>query len=396
MSAALLGLAHTPWWLATITETYTLSLALFSVELLCLISLLRRPGGAKLALLTGVCGLGLCVHNLALLALPVYAIVAITLASRKKISLWWLPAASITFIMGAGIYISMILTVAFDKGGYFAITSALFGNYTKQVLNINSTSGQFSANAVLMGMNCAGLMVPLALVGWVRFRRFLGGAMAAALGGITLIHAVFVLRYSIPDQFTFLLPTLMMAAIAAGVGISTIADRSRRAKRAVIAACAVSLVLGPVFYAFAPSLSRRLGHNVVRHGKPYRDELRYWLVPWKADENSAERFATDALDFAEQRIAAGQSGVVIICDSTSEYPLLVTQRLTHRVKGIRILTGIGKWLADYDKDPTIFHARLAGKELYVVSPNLAGISDKMRKNFNFKPIGKVLFKVEPL
>ena len=53
---------------------------------------------------------------------------------------------------------------------------------------------------------------------------------------------------------------------------------------------------------------------------PFRDEVRYWLVPWKQDERSAELFAAAALK------QAAPDGI-ILADSTSIYPLLLLQRL---------------------------------------------------------------------
>jgi len=65
--AAIFALTHTAWWLSTIAEVYTLSLAGLSTELWLLILLLRNPRWYLLAGLAFVSGLGLAIHNLALL-----------------------------------------------------------------------------------------------------------------------------------------------------------------------------------------------------------------------------------------------------------------------------------------------------------------------------------------
>ena len=49
MTAGMLAVMHTPWWLSTITEVYTWNAAFFSAELILFIACLRRPSLYKLA-----------------------------------------------------------------------------------------------------------------------------------------------------------------------------------------------------------------------------------------------------------------------------------------------------------------------------------------------------------
>ncbi|MBS3820411.1 MAG: DUF2723 domain-containing protein, partial [Phycisphaerae bacterium] len=103
MMAALLGLAHTAWWLSTIAEVYTWSLAALAGEVYLLLRLLERPNWRWLSLLALVNGLGLCVHNFALLGLPVYgAVVAVLLAKRRLPARALLPAGA-AWLLGAGL-----------------------------------------------------------------------------------------------------------------------------------------------------------------------------------------------------------------------------------------------------------------------------------------------------
>ena len=86
-AALLLGLAHMPWWLATVTEVYTWSLAGFLLELVLLQSLLAAPHPRTLVALALVSGAGLSLHNFALLALPVHLTVAVLLVRRGLLPL---------------------------------------------------------------------------------------------------------------------------------------------------------------------------------------------------------------------------------------------------------------------------------------------------------------------
>jgi len=334
LTAGALSVAHTVWWLSTIAETYTWSAAGLTGELLLLTMLLSRPRWRTLAGLAFVSGLGLCVHNLALLPLPVYVGAAVWLVLRRRLPYWSLAAAAAAYLVGSGLYLGMIVELAVRNGNVLeAIRSALFGSYAEQVLNVAEGSRYSTVNAALSGMNFLNLLGPLAAVGWFRMRRRLGGEMAVALGAITLIQVFFFVRYPVPDQFMFILPTLVMVAVAAGVGLDVLADRSVRWRSALVAAMLLSMAWQPVLYAAAPSLARRSAGAIrPKRRRAFRDEMRYWLAPWKHDERSAEMFAREAFD------EAAPDGA-IIPDNTAAYPLLVFQRRRGAAPGVTILVG---------------------------------------------------------
>ena len=93
---------------------------------------------------------------------------------------------------------------------------------------------------------------------------------------------------------------------------------------------------------------------------PFRNEVRYWLVPWKQDERSAELFAAAALK------QAAPDGI-ILADSTSIYPLLLVQRLRGLSPSVAIQYN-GNPLPGYSANPLAFRDRLGNRILYVVSP----------------------------
>lgn len=377
-TAAMLGVAHTPWWLATITETYTWSAAGLTAELWLLVTLIRKPRAALLIAIALVSGLGLNLHNLALLPLPVYAVAAIILVLRRKVPAWSLAAAAGAYVLGAGLYIAMTAHLAVRTGDLpGAIHSALFGNYAKAVLNVSAGSKYYQANAVLAAMNFVSFLGPLAVVGWAHLRRKLGGATASAVAAITIIEVLFVIRYPVPDQFTFLLPALVMSALAAGIGISVLADASAGLRKLAIASCVLSIIAPPVFYAAGPSLARWRSPALVHQKRklPFRDELRYWLVPWKHNEQSAELFARAALE------QAGPDGV-IIADSTAAYPLLLVQARDGLSRGVSV-EHLGRFAARYAANPQAFRKTLGERNLYAVSRD--ALPGGLLKDADFPP-----------
>lgn len=132
------------------------------------------------------------------------------------------------------------------------------------------------------------------------------------------------------------------------------------------------------FYAAAPSLAGRFAPKRERE-LPYRDETRYWLVPWKQNERSAARFAREALQ------QAGPDGVIAV-DSTAEHCLLITQRLDKLAPGVTIQYE-GKPLPLDDGEAAIRSA-LAGRTLYCLADTPLPPSARL-----FKKDGQVLWQV---
>jgi len=386
--AAIFALTHTAWWLATIAEVYTLSLAGLSTELWLLILLLRNPRWYLLAGLAFVSGLGLAIHNLALLPLPVYGMVALFLIKKKRLPIWSAVAALFCYLIGAAPYLVLVAAFAFHTGNIWnTLQSALFGRYVASVLNLSSFSAAFKVNAVLIALNFVNVLLPLAIVGWLNFRKRIGHMLAIALGAIILIEIIFAIRYPVPDQFTFFLPSLFMIALAAGVGLGVLVDTSRSWRDAAVVACIVSIIIQPLFYAVMPWLVEASGSAVNRaRVLPFRDEVRYWLVPWKQDERSAELFATAALK------QAAPDGI-ILADSTSIYPLLLLQRL----QGLSSVVSIqynGSPLPGYSANPRAFRDRLGNRILYVVSPHPGYLAPRLIEDAEFiRAEHEILYRV---
>jgi hypothetical protein len=386
-SAAMLAVCHAVWWLSTIAEVYTWSVAGLAGELWLLVLLFRRPAARTLMALAFVNGLGLCVHNFALLPLPVYATVAVVLVARRKLPPWSVAAAAGAYLAGAAPYIVMIADQAASSGDLAgAIRSALVGSYGAAVLNTQLIWQNLKVSAALVSLNFVSLLGPLAVAGWCSLRRRLGGGLAAAIGVITAIEVIFVARYPVPDQFTFMLPSLTMFALAAAVGIATLAGRSRRLRGLAIGACMVSVALPPAFYAACPALFRRFYGAVHRQRDlPFRDEARYWLVPWKHNERSAQRFARAAL--AE----AGPDGI-IVADGTSAYPLRVLQLLEGLSGGVTVQDDTGP-LPQFVGDGGAFRAAAGDRPVFAVAPVPRYMPAAFLEAARFdRPLGAVLYR----
>jgi len=331
--AAILGVAHTPWWLATIAEVYTLGVAGLTLEILLLLRLIDHPRPRTAIALALVCGLGFSLHNLALVGMAVYGLVGLILLVQRRLPLWVIPAAAGAFAVGGGLLVSMIVQQALETGLWPAIHSALFGIYASQVMTVLPSLGNLRNNLALTALNFGSLLLPLLLWGIWRAKERVGRTKAAALIGLFAIELLFVIRYDVPDQFTFMLPTLATIAVLAGIGLDDLADRR---PRLAWSAALVSILLPPLLYGLIPLAAHRLGIDLTRaRALPYRDEMRYWVTPWKHNETSAQRFAQEAL-------AQVAPDGILIADWTTIDTLRVQQTLTGEHPEVAIYA-ISRW-----------------------------------------------------
>ena len=330
VAAGFLGVAHTAWWLATICECQTMFLALFTLELNLLVSLVRRPRAVVAALLGLVGGLAWSTHNFALLALPAYGLIVLHLCFRGSLKWRGLAAMIACWLLGAAPMLWLIAWEAWGPapGGIAAaVDSALFGSgFHRAVFAIRGRNVIMGGGYILY--NFPNLALPLMVLALLRLRRKLPGALACALGYLTLIYFLFAIRYDVPDQFSFFLPFYAMAAVLAGLGLGWL-PRPRLARWAGRAA-AITVAMTPLVYLAAPIVWKTFLLPIPgRKDLAYRDPVNYWVQPWKHSEDSAERFARDALTQVPR-------GATIFADGTSYYPLKWRQRVAGRRADVKV------------------------------------------------------------
>lgn len=324
LAAGMFGLGHAVWWLSTICESQPIYAAIFTLELHVLVTLVRRPAVRWAALLGLVSGLGLATHNLALLALPAHGLVVLYLVYRRRMPAGAVPAMIGAWLVGSSLWWMLVFTRAGETGLADAIRSGLFGDLAQWQSDV--LVGRVRAlimGAAAVGLQFPNLTLPLAAVGLVTLRKQVGAVLASAMGYLLAIHLLFAMRYSIADQFMFFLEAHAMIAILAGLGLARLTRDGRR--RWLTVAAAVALAVTPAIYASLPTLWSRAGLGAPgRADLPFRRPARYWFVPWKHNEHSAERFARGVL-------ADLPPDSHLIIDSTAKYPV----RWMQEVHGLR-------------------------------------------------------------
>ena len=318
VAGGVLGVAHTMWWLATMCECQTMFLAFFTLELNLLVWLVRRPRIWVAGLLGLASGLAWATHNFALLALPAYGLIVLGLCVRRSLKWRALALMIACWLVGAAPLLWLMAQQAAGGGIVAAVDSALFGGgYHGSVLALRARSVMMGGGYVLY--NFPNLALPLMLVGLWRMRGKLPLALTCALGWFALIYFVFAIRYDVPDQFSFFLPFYAMVAVLAGLGLGWL--RREDTRRRVGRAAAITIVITPLVYLVAPMVWKALDLPIPgRKDLLHRDPVSYWQQPWKHFEDSADRFARDALNEVPR-------GSTILADSTAYHPLKWQQRV---------------------------------------------------------------------
>ncbi len=325
VAVVLLGGAQMAWWLSAVAEVYTWSLAFFMLELACLSVCLKRK---QFVWFLGVLFFNGChfgVHNFALLNLPVYAYIFLAYC---RLSAWRWGACAAVWCLGAVPILIPIIRYAAETHSVGAvIQSVLFGNYFQgKVLNLDVRNGTLWLSN--MALSCCSLFNPcwlyavfaLVTVTWRRrgaptaFGLVNNASLYGSLLALTGIHFVFWFRYNVPDQATFILPTLGMLAVWAGIGAAQVFKNRRLFPLSVAVSIGFS-VMAPIIFCrvaerYVPPRPRVL---------PFRDEFAYWAYPWKQNEVSAERFIAAV---AKQ---VYPENMVLWVDTTAIMPLKVAQ-----------------------------------------------------------------------
>jgi len=303
LAALTLGCAHMFWWLSTMSEVYTLSVLLLACEMYALLAAVQRRQPWLMVAVFFANGLHFSDHNFALLSLPTEAVAALWLVfkaphgKRKLAQLTGLGTAALAaWCIGA----LPILTLA--CGRY-----KLLGSITATVLDVlvgkfgTAVSGTQIISLRLLLFNYVLAGISFALPCWFLAAKSLWGLRRNFTGlrhlrpetyfliAIFLFHFVFWIRYQVGDQATFLLPTLFMATLLASPAFGT----THRPIVWGVATVATSVALPLLIVA---ALSPTPDPLIKKRGRlPFRNDLIYFALPWKHNEDSAARFAAAAV-----------------------------------------------------------------------------------------------------
>jgi hypothetical protein len=321
VAAVTLAVSHTFWQHSSMAETYTLWSALFTAELVALARYTRTRKVSSLYWLGLFNGLAMSVHMLAAIALVLYLGWVAVLWMRRCLSGRQVVLIAVLWVIGCLPYEVLCVQDYLQRGDLLGtVSSAAFGNQWRgQVLNSTITGRLVAENLMLWALNFPTPNVALAFVGLAcLLRRRRTEAMALPILILALLFLAFAFRYTVADRYAFFIPFYVLVSAIVGLGADAVLTRFPR--RWLAGAMVAAAILPVGFYAMAPTMARA-GHLDLktRGDVPYRDDLEFFITPWKTWCYGPQRFATEVLT------GVGQDAVVY-ADLTTVGCLLVRQQ----------------------------------------------------------------------
>ena len=166
-----------------------------------------------------------------------------------------------------------------------------------------------------------------------------------------------------------------MVSILIGIGACKLVGRSRDRTigRVVIAFCLLSI---PACIA-APTIAKRLKVMTRPRKIPYRDDYNYFLSPWKMGDRGAEKFADETFSLVKP-------DALVIADSTTSPPLLLTQEVKIKRPDVKIVSSVGTSIGAPQFDEHTVDRLLAERAVYVVSPTEGYCPDFLLERCTFQ------------
>ena len=195
-----------------------------------------------------------------------------------------------------------------------------------------------------------------------------------------MLYFIFAFRYTVQDRYAFFIPFYCMVSIFIGIGVFRYLLKSSGIGVYVLSAFCLAVV--PV-YIKAPELAK-ISHFEIGSGRriAYRNDVTYFLYPWKMNYNGAEKFAAEAL-------IRVRPPAVIYADSTTAPPLLLMQdvRKLQSGKDIKIVSSIGGSKDAPQFNNNTIESLLSDRNVYVVSEMEGYCPEFLLERCEFAPEG---------
>lgn len=331
-----LALSHTFWQQATHTESYAIVVALLTGEWLCLARYTVTGRGRWLIGMAFLNGLGVANHLLATLVTPVDLVLLLVAVRTGRLSKRGALAATSLWLLGSLPYTGLVISTLVSTGDWAGtLRSASVGHFAAQVLNTHLTARTLFLCLGYMVYNFPGLTLPLGLCALFSAPA-VSRPMSRVLRWQGLLYSLFVIRYSIVDQYTFFTPLYALLALASGIGLAQVlthlAAHQRTAGRLVLVTAAMTAVWTPAVYTLTPRILASKGALASMVGnKPYRDGYRAMFIPWGVGESYAVRVNVEA-----SRLA-GDAGLILSDDGMIQVALEYSQVTGGIAPGVRIV-----------------------------------------------------------
>lgn len=379
-----LALAHTFWQHSSMCEVYTLSTFFLTVELLCFAMFVRTQNILWFYLVWFFNGIETANHMLAVLTLAVIVVWTAVLLKQSRLRPVNIIFAIFLWILGASPYLMLALgDLLSGRGVVSVLESMFFGNsYKGKVLNTNISFKMLILSLAIIGLNFPTPNITFVPIGIVRSAklRYIKREIYWFLLSLTAIHFLFAFRYNVRDQYTFFIITVLLCSIWLGIGAGGFA-KDKLCKVAIL----LFTVLPVFVYSALPRIVEYFGIDFgYRAPIPYRDEARYFLLPWKSGYRGPELLV-------EEVFSQLPENSIIIADSTAMRPFVYYKLVYGRRPDVKIVNDL--YVGLDEKTRLVFlEDLLRFRSVYVVRPYRRYCPDWILDNFELRKEGP-LYKV---
>ncbi len=390
LAAITLGLSHTFWRHACIAETYTLWAMLFTLELVLLCEHVKTKKIIYLYALAGVNGLAISVHMFGCLSAVCLLGYGFSLCLKQQLNIRKISLTLLIWAIGTLPYSFLIIQgmiKSHDISG--TLVSVAFGDrWQDDVLNASVTWRVVRENILYMVLNCPTFNIGLILVGLCGvLKKQKDRAMVMLLWAMGLLFLLFAWRYTVADRYAFFIPFYCVMAVFLGLGLNDLLAKTRNPwlVRFVLAFSLCPVVI----YGMTPKILHRWGINLgTRQDIPYRDDLEYFLKPWKAGYVGAERFSKEVFEQLDE-------GAVLFADPTTVAPLVLYQECHNIRSDVHVVSSVIHTFGAPDFSEASLDKILETRPVYVVSARPGYSPSFLQENYQLCQNGHV-FQVIPL
>ncbi|NQV32680.1 MAG: DUF2723 domain-containing protein [Phycisphaeraceae bacterium] len=386
LAAMSLGLSHTFWRHACIAETYTLWAMFFTCELVLFFLYVKTEKMSFAYALAGINGLAVSVHMLGCLSAVCYLAYGLTLVRKKRIHPSKIALTMMIWLVGTLPYSSLILhemVKSQDIAG--TLVSAAFGDrWLDDVLNASLSWRVAKENMLYIVLNYPTVNIGLVFIGlFGLFRkqmRHVMLVMLVMLGVLAFVFLLFAWRYTVVDRYAFFIPFYCVMALFMGKGLHNLSKNGD----IKVVSLALAFSLCPVaVYALIPGTLRAQGYSLgTRQNIPYRDDLTYFLQPWKTGYRGADRFAQEVLVGLEEH-------AVLYADHTTVAPLVLYQD-SHGIRpDVHVVSSVIHTPGAPEFSKVSLDQLLTTRPVYVVSDQPGHYPSFLQENYALRQRGHV-------
>lgn len=347
LAAMVFAFSHSHWFLSVQAQTYSVANAMMTLALIFFLRHRHERKAWQIALTGLGFGLALSAHMMSQIAFVVVAVYMLLDSVRRKEKLATVLLLGGGWLIGAALlWIVMYREYEQTQSIGATIASALWGRWGRAVFNMSCFMPLLKKSVMFLVLNFPTPLLLAAAPGLrLSFKR-LPRAEAWFLLLLLIGYALFALRYNVPNQNNFFLPMYIVVSVYIALGFHFLANCRQTVMTALVFILALSII--PTYPAIAEMARKGQISLGTRRHIPYRDEYRYYMVPWQQGQFGPRKLV-------EQVFAKVPQGSVLMIDSTIISAFEYAQQVEKLRRDITVMGFAGsKDLWDLEKDKRTF------------------------------------------